>query len=304
VPVLRVERAVYGVADIEECERFFADLGLTSLGSSEMGSTMRLRSGQVVELRRLDDPDLPPAVEEGSTLRELVWGVDDVRSLERIAERLGRDRPLRVDGTTVRTVDETGYGVGVTLAQEVVLPAPPPGYNRTGQVVRWNQPRPMPSPPLPLRLCHAALNIPKQGREAAVDFYVDRLGFKVTDRVRDMGVFMRADGDADQHTFLLCHRPDRASVNHTAYEMDGFDDVILGANAMIERGWREARRLGRHTIGSNVFRFLHAPCGGRVELASDMDRVDDSYGPNDYEETPPHHLWVMPSSRDSEVTSS
>ncbi len=62
---------------------------------------------------------------------------------------------------------------------------------------------------------------------------------------------------------------------------------------MIDRGWREARRLGRHTVGSNIFRFIHAPCGGRVEFAADMDRVDDSYGPNVHEVTPPHHIWTL-----------
>ena len=108
-----------------------------------------------------------------------------------------------------------------------------------------------------------------------------------------MGVFMRAPGDTDQHTLLLCHRPDRAGINHCAFEVARVDEVIVGANHMIEQGWREARRLGRHTVGSNIFRFIHAPCGGRVEFAADMDRVDDSYGPNDHEETPPHHIWPL-----------
>ena len=91
-----------------------------------------------------------------------------------------------------------------------------------------------------------------------------------------MGVFMQIEGDDDQHNFLLCHRPDRAGTNHTSYEVSGFDDVIEGGNHMIEKGWREARRLGRHTVGSNVFRFVHCPAGGRVEYAADMDRVDDT----------------------------
>jgi hypothetical protein len=34
-----------------------------------------------------------------------------------------------------------------------------------------------------------------------------------------------------------------------------------------------------------------------------MDRVDDSYGPNDYAETPPHHIWTLKSSRDTQETS-
>jgi catechol 2,3-dioxygenase-like lactoylglutathione lyase family enzyme len=166
-------------------------------------------------------------------------------------------------------------------------------------VTRWNQPLQPPGRVRPLRLCHVALNIPKAGRAEAVAFYTGRLGFVPTDRVRDMGVFLRVPGDQDQHTFLLCHRPDRAGVNHTAWEVANVDEVIVGANDMIGRGWHEARRLGRHTVGSNIFRFIHAPCGGRVEFAADMDRVDDSYGPNDYEETPPHHIWTLQSSRET-----
>jgi hypothetical protein len=53
-------------------------------------------------------------------------------------------------------------------------------------------------------------------------------------------------------------------------------------------------------MGSNFFRFIHNPAGGRVEYAADMDRVDDSYGPRVHETTPPHHLWTLQSNRDNE----
>ena len=33
-----------------------------------------------------------------------------------------------------------------------------------------------------------------------------------------------------------------------------------------------------------------------------MDRVDDSYGPNDHEDTPPHHIWTLQLERDGEAT--
>ncbi len=143
-----------------------------------------------------------------------------------------------------------------------------------------------------------ALDIVKAGKEEAVAFYTDRLGFVPTDRVAKVGVFMRAPGDTDHHTLLLCHRPDKNGINHCAFEVARVDEVIVGANDMIEKGWHEARRLGRHTVGSNIFRFIHAPCGGRVEFAADMDRVDENYGPNDHEETPPHTIWTLRLERD------
>lgn len=297
--VMRVERVVYGVPNLDECVRFFGDFGLEPAGAGGPGARFATLLGQSVELRPADDPDLPPAREEGPTLREIVWGVDTAAALDGLAAELAADRDVRVADGEAHTVDETGFGVGLAVSQPRQATADYPGTNRTGAVTRWNSPLPAAARVRPLRICHVAMNIPKDGREQAAAFYTDRLGFVPTDRVRAMGVFLRAPGDSDHHTFLLCHRPDRAGVNHTAYEVGSFDEVIVGANHMIERGWHEARKLGRHTLGSNVFRFIHAPCGGRVELVADMDRVDESYGPNDYEETPPHHIWTLTSSRDS-----
>jgi catechol 2,3-dioxygenase-like lactoylglutathione lyase family enzyme len=288
--VMRVERVVYGVADLAECTRFFEDFGLERVA----GGRFATQTGQVVELRAADDPGLPPAVEAGPSIREVVWGVDSAQALADLAVVLGAEPE---DGE-VHTVDETGFGVGLTVSEPRAWKGEYPATNRTGAEGRWNQPVRHPGRVRPIRLCHVALNIPKAGKDRAVAFYTERLGFVPTERVRDVGVFMRAPGDSDHHTLLLGHRADRAGVNHTAYEVATVDEVIVGANDMIDRGWTEARRLGRHTVGSNFFRFIHAPCGGRVEFASDMDRVDDSYGPRDHTETPPHTIFALKSSRE------
>jgi catechol 2,3-dioxygenase-like lactoylglutathione lyase family enzyme len=298
--VMRVERVVYGVTDLDECTRFFEDFGLAPIGGDGPGTRFATQTGQVVELRSADDPNLPPAVQEGSSLREIVWGVDTPESLDKLATDLLADRSIYTDADgAAHTVDETGFGVGLTVCAPTTGPTNFPGSNRSGNVNRWNSPLGHPGRVRPLRLCHVALDIPKAGKEEAVAFYTDRLGFVPTDRPAKVGVFMRAPGDTDHHTLLLCHRPDRAGINHCAYEVARVDEVIVGANDMIERGWHEARRLGRHTVGSNIFRFIHAPCGGRVEFAADMDRVDESYGPNDYEETPPHTIWTLRLERDA-----
>jgi catechol 2,3-dioxygenase-like lactoylglutathione lyase family enzyme len=288
--ITRVERVVYGVTDLDECTRFFTDFGLEPVEPNRFAT----QTGQVVELRAAGDSSLPPAVEDGPTIREVVWGVDSAQALAELAAALGANC---VNGE-VHTVDETGFGVGLTVSRPRSWSGEYPGLNRTGAEARWNQPVGHPGRVRPIRLCHVALNIPKLGKDKAVAFYTGRLGFVPTDRVRDVGVFMRAPGDTDHHTLLLGHRADRGGVNHTAYEVATVDEVIVGANDMIDRGWHEARRLGRHTIGSNFFRFIHAPCGGRVEFASDMDRVDDSYGPRDHEQTPPHTIFALKSSRE------
>ncbi|MFT4084099.1 MAG: VOC family protein [Nocardioides sp.] len=301
--ILRIERAVYGVDDLETCVRFFTDFGLTPTLVTSDRAELRTRVGQVVELRRIDDPTLPPAVENGPGIREIVWGVDDREHLDALVADLRRDREVVLDEAGVaHTHDETGFGLGLALAEVTEVEVVPQPRNVMGNVERWNRWLPSPDQVHPLRICHVAWNIPKQGRREAVDFYVDRLGFRITDDVLPMGTFMQAEGDLDQHTILLCHRPDRAGTNHTSYEVSTMDEVILGGNQMIEKGWREARRLGRHTVGSNFFRFVHNPAGGRVEYAADMDRADESYPTTVHETTPPHHLWVLETNRDRETT--
>lgn len=300
--IQRIESVTYGIGDLDECVRFFDDFGLFLVEKSDEHAVFETLTGQTLHLDTEPSPSLPAPLEAGPTLREVVWGVDTTEELRRLVAAAGKDREVRESADGVHhTADETGFGVGLTLARPKPAPVTPRPANALGGVNRWNTALEPLGRAFPLRMCHVALNIAKPGKDEAVAFYTERLGFRPTDVVDPMGVFMQAPDDEDQHTMLLCHRPDRAGVNHIAYEVPGFDDVIEGGNYMIERGWREARRLGRHTIGSNVFRFLHAPCGGRVEYAADMDRVDDSYETRVHETTPPHHIWALRTNRDQEA---
>ncbi|MFG2539531.1 VOC family protein [Streptomyces sp. NPDC048511] len=299
--IQRIESVTYGVDDLDRCVRFFEDFGLARVDRTGRSATFETLAGQTLHLDTAPGPFLPAPLEATPTIREVVWGVDTPEELEALVTAVAADRDVvTTDDGTHHSVDETGFGLGLTLARPRELPVSEVRRpNVSGSVRRWNESLGPVGRVRPLRMCHVALNIPKAGQEQAVAFYTDRLGFRPTDIVKPMGTFMQCEGDDDQHNFLLCHRPDRAGVNHVSYEVPGFDDVIEGGNHMIAQGWTEARRLGRHTVGSNVFRFIHAPCGGRVEYAADMDRVDDSYGTRVHETTPPHHIWTLRSSRDT-----
>ena len=174
--ITRVERVVYGVADLGECSRFFTDFGLQRLDGNRFGT----QTGQVVELRAADDPALPPAVEDGSTIREIVWGVDSAKALGRLAAELASDSEVTAAAGEVHAVDETGFGVGLTVSAPSPWNGDRPGLNRTGAENRWNEPVEHPGRVRPIRLCHVALNVPKAGKAQAVAFYTERLGFVPT----------------------------------------------------------------------------------------------------------------------------
>jgi hypothetical protein len=293
--ISRIEKLVYGVEDLELCRRFFTDVGLSSVESGSSRALFRTPSNQYIQLSLLDDPMLPQPVQPGSTLREVIWGVDSQDDLTAIGTQLA-DRPvmLGADGV-LHSSDLTGFGIGFVVAQPEALHEVRKGTNLATNIGRLNRGVELYGRAHPLRIIHIALDIPKAGHEAAGEFYQQRLHFKPIDSVRPMGTFMQCEGDIEHHNFLLCHRPDRAGLNHIAMEVRDFDEVVEGGNYMASQGWKESRRLGRHNLGSNVFRMFHAPCGGRIEYAADMDRMDKSFQSRVWAETPQHHLWMLKS---------
>jgi hypothetical protein len=185
------------------------------------------------------------------------------------------DRDVREDPDgSIHTVDETGYAIAFAVKDAVDVEFEARSVNVTGNVYRWNEELTAYGRARPIRVCHLAMDIPKEGREKATEFYVQRLSFRPVDIVMKLGSFLQAEGDWDQHNFLMMHRCDCYGINHAAYECRNFDEVIEGGNHMISGGWTEARYVGRHALGSNVYRFFYAPTDGRVEYVCDMTRVE------------------------------
>jgi hypothetical protein len=296
--IMRVEGVTFGVEDLAECTRFLGDMGLTQDSSSPPGGiTFRTPVNQYVRIVPVDSAEVPAPVDSGSTLREIMWGVDDEKSLRAIHSELASDRSVREDPNgTIHAVDPIGFGVAFMLTQPKSSHPIPPSYNyHRHHAPRVNDLPSMPTEACPLELVHVAVDIPKSVREAARVFYIDRLRFKPIDDADDIGVFMQAEGDLQHHNWFMCHRTDKAGINHLAFEVPDFDSLILSAEYMIDKGWRESRRLGRHVMGSNVFRFIQSPCGGRIEYAWDMDRMDKSFKTRKYAKRPGHTLWMLKS---------
>src|SRR5258707_14066837 len=127
--VMRVERVAYGVPNLDECVQFFEDFGLERLEGAGPGVRFQTLLGQVIELRPVDDPGLPLPLEDGPTLREVVWGVDTTEALVELATALAADREIQCTDGEVHTTDETGFGVGLAVSQPQPFSTEKPGAN-------------------------------------------------------------------------------------------------------------------------------------------------------------------------------
>ena len=110
----------------------------------------------------------------------------------------------------------------------------------------------------------------------ATAFYTDMLGMRVSDTVGGhILAFLRTAGDSDHHVLAFAHA-DRRGFHHASFEVGSLDEIVLGAEHVVEAGYRSAWGIGRHVVGSNFFHYLRDPWNGMAEYFWDIDFVPDA----------------------------
>lgn len=285
--IMRVESLTYGVEDLDAGMRYYDDWGVKRADHGRSGADYLLPSGQTIKLRGADDPALPPPTEKGSTVREMVWGVDNAASLEAIGAELSRDQKIGRDaegGLTAR--DPWGLTLGFRVSQPVPVKAEKVDKGVNHPFWPLDRVRPM-------RIGHAVFFVPSSKLQAASAFYTKRLGFRMTESVRQFGDFMRCAGSVDHHNLFLISVGEKAGFNHVAFELGDFDQIMIGGKYMESHGWKASTKPGRHIMGSNLFWYFQNPSGGNTEYFADMDVFDENWQPRIHDKNPGYAHWMM-----------
>jgi catechol 2,3-dioxygenase-like lactoylglutathione lyase family enzyme len=121
---------------------------------------------------------------------------------------------------------------------------------------------------MPVKISHIVLHSPDH--QAMVQFFVDVLGFKVSDWLGDFMCFLRCN-EAHHRIAIL---PGPPCLNHVAYDMLTVDDMFRGTHRLKQRGTDLRWGPGRHTAGNNTFSYFCTPGGFAVEYTSELEEVD------------------------------
>jgi catechol 2,3-dioxygenase-like lactoylglutathione lyase family enzyme len=181
----------------------------------------------------------------------------------------------RTDTSVIATEAITGTVVRVAIRPRVIVtpPVPPTLYNGPGRIDRWGR-APFLSrtqPVCPRKLGHVVLGT--TDLDATMGFFVDGLGFKVSDFMGDRAAFLRCS--IDHHNVLVMAAPVNF-LHHTSWQVDDVDEVGRGAQTMLtDHPERHVWGLGRHYAGANFFWYLKDPAGNFSEYYSDMDAVPE-----------------------------
>jgi catechol 2,3-dioxygenase-like lactoylglutathione lyase family enzyme len=280
--ILGLDEATVTTDDLALARKFLQDYGLDEVESSERGFVFHALDGTGLRVRHTSDPELPAPYASGPNIRQAIWGVSDVQTLDAIAAELVRDRPVQREGGMVLSVDDDGLPIGFQLTQRkplrtelslVNVPGLPP-QRPVNAVPDFNQ------RVRPLTFSHLVVFTPDMARTEA--FY-QRLGFRTTDRLTGSGVFMRAPGNQDHHQLFFVYRPQVAAkgLHHVAFHVKDHTEVMLAGMAFAAKGWQTLWGPGRHIFGANHFWYFNSPFGGKIEFDADMDVVDDNWLPRE-----------------------
>jgi catechol 2,3-dioxygenase-like lactoylglutathione lyase family enzyme len=283
-----IHSIVYGCEDLEAAGRFLLDLGFEPIDDDSAGAAYGLSDGTSLVLRSLDDNSLPAAPVVGDTAREIIWRVESADVLRKIAAEISTDRNVRQspDGV-LHVVDDLGYALGFKAAAAIPVSLDPPVTNTLGNRRRRNKRADGAEAHIPklLRTAHVGCWAPGDVDESKA-FYVERLGFRETDYVKNMGVFLRARGSREHHDIFLSRRGERSGFQHVAFEVRDFDEVMFLGNHLEAQGWETHFGPGRHIFGSNIFWYFWNPAGGLVEITADLDCLDDDWRMRYHESLP------------------
>jgi catechol 2,3-dioxygenase-like lactoylglutathione lyase family enzyme len=251
-----------GVPDISPVGAFYEDFGLKRSGENTFSTT--------------DGGDQMTLVQQPH--RRLVSAVlnaddpDDIARIRSQAEKAGFS--VGNDGLSITDpISKATYSVEVRpRIQQASRPSP--AMNAPGSTVRKNDRSPAifaEGPASPRRLGHVLMGTPDL--DASIRFYVDVLGFKVSDSVPGLIAFLRCSND--HHNVGLMNAP-VAFLHHTSWQLDDVDAIGAGAqNLMATDPTRSIWGLGRHFLGSNLFWYFRDPAGNFAEYYADLDQIPD-----------------------------
>jgi catechol-2,3-dioxygenase len=274
-----IDRVTYGVEDLAACQRFFLDWGLKLVREHAAGLDFESLNGCELWVRKTDDPSLPPAVEPGSTLREVIWGVRGEPDLEALRTRGLRER----DGVLVG-VDPNGIGLGFRVTRKRAVDVAGTPANVWGHAARIDQPSPVYERAEPVEVGHVVFFT--DALDETTEFY-QALGFHLSDRYPGRGHFLRCSARGGHHDLFLLQTPEaKRGLNHVAFTVRDLHEVIGGGLHMSRCGWETQLGPGRHPISSALFWYFKSPAGALVEYYADEDVLTENWQPRDFEPSP------------------
>jgi len=277
-----IDSITYGVEDVASCRQFFLDWGLELAREDGERVVFETLNGCEVIVAPKDDANLAPAMEAGSTVREVVWSAESAADVAAVAERFkGAPEAFHVDGVA-GALDPNGLAVRVRVSRKRKIDVRGMPINTWDKAARVDAPSTFYDRARPIEVGHVVFFTDRLAEMEA--FYRERLGFVVSDRYPDRGTFLRTQVEGGHHDLFLLQLPQaKRGVNHVAFTVRDIHEVFGGGLHISRCGWDTEIGPGRHPVSSAYFWYVKNPAGGLAEYYSDEDVVTSKWQAREFQ---------------------
>jgi catechol 2,3-dioxygenase-like lactoylglutathione lyase family enzyme len=291
--VLGIDEITYGANDLPLCKRFFDDWGMTLVEENADKLVYETLNGCRVLVKRSESAELPPAIEPGPTLREVVWGVSGPEVMERFAQRLADIPGYINEGDRVGCTDPIGLAVRFQITRKRAIDVECAQVNTWSHKPRRNQRSPTYERATPIEVGHVVYFV--KDLETSANFYRSHFGFVTSDSFSGRAIFLRCAPEGGHHNLFLLQTPEgRVGLNHVAFTVRDIHEVFGGGMHMSRMGWETQLGPGRHPISSAYFWYFRNPAGGVIEYYADEDHLDAEWEPREFEPSPDMYAeWAI-----------
>ncbi len=245
----------YGVADLEAERQFYADKWCLKEVADHDGLVYFAAEGsEELYVARLRQDD-------ANRIDVIALAADTRADVDALFARV-TDAGCRIIFEP-KDLDSFGGGYGFRFFSPDGLPFEVSSDVARGQsrdVVKWEA--------VPQKISHIVLHSPDH--RAMVQFFIDVLGFKLSDWLGDFMGFLRCNEWHHRIAIL----PGPPCLNHVAYDMLSVDCMMRGVSRLRKKDVDIKWGPGRHTAGNNTFSYFVTPNGFAVEYTSEVEAVD------------------------------
>lgn len=277
--IIGLDALVFGVDDVAGTMKYLTDFGLTPVGVDASGGRFEALDSSAIIVAHTEDASLPPVLPTGNMMRKMIYGVSDQSTLDAIEKELGKDREVHLlDDGSLESKDDNGFILGFQITVRRPLDLAGEAVNAPGRPQRAPNQVGVQGEVMPKVRTLSHLACFSQDAKKGEDFYVKRLGFRVTDRLVGAGPFLQPGGTMEHHClFLINTPPHMQGAEHVAFHLGGPHEVMMAGTLFGKQGYQSFWGPGRHNFGSNWFWYFNSPLGCRFEYDADMDIFDKNW---------------------------
>lgn len=264
--------------DLDRAEEFLSDFGL--LRAERTPTALYMRGTDPAPFLHVTHLGEPRLLASG-------WYVESADDLKTLAKLPGASGIEHVDepggGQRVRVRDPLGYTVEFINGRRELDPIPvtPVALNLAWDGLARKELQRFPKRPSRVkRIAHVVLTTTDV--IGAVEWYRENLGLVRSEDIYSgeehniIGSFNRCDRGEDyvDHHVFFCRKGERNGLNHVSFEVQDIDDLMLGHDQLVSKGYKHMWGVGRHYLGSQIFDYWCDPWGRVHEHWTDSDRLN------------------------------